>query len=84
MPYFERTKKFSNLLFGMWGIFLILSITGFFNNLTKDIRDSIFTVVCFVLSLFLLVMAIALRYIAIDAKEEFTNIAEQMRDLRDK
>lgn len=93
MPYFEKTKKLSDILFGMWGIFLLLSIIGFFRcmyyeilfyNLTNDIRGSIFTVVCFVLSLFFLIMTIALSCIIEDVKKELTYISEQVRDMNNK
>ncbi|HEY8363238.1 MAG TPA: hypothetical protein VIK77_10195 [Tissierellaceae bacterium] len=93
MPYFQRTKKLSNILFGMFGVFLLISIIGFFRskyyeiliyNFTNDIRGSIFTVICFVFSLLLLILAIALRCIAKDAEEDLAMMWEQIMNLEDK
>lgn len=79
MPYFEKVKKFSNIMFAIFAIFFILTVivssrSKFFSelimiNLTNDLRGIIFTAVFFLISLFSLLIAIALRYIAIDVKE---------------
>jgi uncharacterized membrane protein len=87
MPYFEKTKKLSIILFILCGFFALLTIIGFGKsysvdilryNYTNDIRGTIFTVISFVFSVFSLLVGIALRYIAIDAKEDLGLINEKI------
>ncbi|RXJ04557.1 hypothetical protein DS745_04010 [Anaerobacillus alkaliphilus] len=78
MPYFERVKKLSNMLFAFAVLGFLITIINFFRydlleglvyNYVGDIRAFVFTVVLFLLTVFGFVLAISLRYIAEDAKE---------------
>lgn len=92
MEYFERTKKLSNILFGICGLFLLTTIILFSSsnfteiikyNFTNDLRGSLFTVLCFMISILLLVTGIALRTLTKDANEELKSIAQQIRNIED-
>jgi len=79
MPYFEKVRKLSNVMFAVCALSLILTViiassSSFFPelimyNFTNDLRGTIFTVVFLLLSLFTLLIATALRYIAKDTKD---------------
>ncbi|WP_062107348.1 hypothetical protein [Bacillus niameyensis] len=91
MPYFERTKRLSNIFFALSAIFLIVTVVIFFNGDVYwaffhygdiDLMTIIFTV-SLITTLFILALGISLRSIALDAREEIQFIKKQITKLDD-
>lgn len=91
MPYLDRTKRIANILLFLWGLLFLLSVIRFLYgglfyemivfNYTNNIRGLIFAIVCLILSIFFLVLAIALRCLVKDAKDDLALLTERIRNM---
>ncbi|KAA1191111.1 hypothetical protein MKY19_11490 [Paenibacillus sp. FSL R5-0744] len=88
MSYFERVNKISNILFCVFGLFFILTIIFFSTssfseilryNFTNDLRGAMITVICFMISLFSLVLGITLKCLVKDSDETIQLIATRIK-----
>ncbi len=88
MPYFERTKKFATKLLLCSVVFFVIAAIVFVKGSVSDqvfeysngnfVRAGIYFTIFILLSAFTLILSIALKCVAKDAKEEFTSIRQEL------
>ena len=87
MRYFDRTNKMSNILIGSSTIFFVIAVIALFGGSVADqvfefsngnfVRGGILFTICFLLSIFTLIVGIALKCVVKDAKEELDAIKRE-------
>ena len=90
MPYFERTIKFANRLFLSSVIFFIIAAIVFVKGSVLDqvfeysngnyVSSGIYFTIFILLSVFTFILGMALKCVAKDAKEEFTNLKQELKN----
>ncbi len=88
MPYFDKTKKMSNILMGGSAILFVMAGIVFFGGSVGDqifefsngnyVRGGIVFSICFLLSAFMFIAGIAMKCVAKDAKEELDTIRREL------
>lgn len=87
MLYFERTNKISNFCFVCFALFFILMVILFMSshfseiikyNFTNDLRGSIYTVICFMISMISLILGIILKVITREVNEEMKLLEKRL------
>ncbi|KPB03096.1 hypothetical protein AAV98_19165 [Bacillus sp. CHD6a] len=69
MPFFERVKRLSKILFGISGIFIFLIIISYMNYPYEENNTILYRWACLIFSIFSLTLAITLKFIIKDAKD---------------
>ncbi len=92
MPYFERTKKFANKLIISSVILFVVAAIVFVKGSVLDqvfeysngnyVSSGIYFTIFILLSAFTLILGIALKCVAKDAKEEFTSLKDELQKLK--
>lgn len=91
MHYFDRTNRLSNILIVISAISFIRSLFVFFKGSVVDqvfiysngnyVKDGIIFTILFLISVFTLIIGIALKCIVKDAKEELDTIKKVFYDM---
>lgn len=88
MIFFEKTNKLSNYFFIVFVLFLILTIVFFASsqftevlsyNFTKDLRGTVWMLVCFTISFSSLIAGLSLKYLIREDNFEIKLLEERMR-----
>jgi uncharacterized membrane protein len=90
MPYFERTKRLSNILVGISIISFLVACIVFLQGDVYDqifpfsngnyVRNGIIFTIFFLLSVFTLIIGFALKSVVKDAKEEIEAVKREFNE----